>query len=43
MQDAFEKTKALITTDTMSAYTDHKNSFHIYTDVSDYQLGAVLM
>ena len=43
MQDAFEKTKALIATDTMAAYHDHNKPYDIYTDVSDYQLGAVLM
>ena len=43
MQDAFEKTKALITIDTMSAYPDNNKNYDIYTDASDYQLGAVLM
>ena len=43
MQDAFEKTKTLIAIDTMSAYPDHNKKYDIYTDASDYQLGAVLM
>ena len=43
MQDAFEKTKALIAVDTMSTYPDHNKKYDIYTDTSDYQLGAVLM
>ena len=43
MQGAFEKTKALIAVDTMSAYPDHNKKYDIYTDASDYQLGTVLM
>ena len=43
MQKAFEKTKALIAVDTMAAYPDHNKKYDIYTNASDYQLGAVLM
>ena len=43
MEDAFDKNKALIATDTMAAYPDHYKPYDIYTDASDYQLGAVLM
>ena len=43
MQDASTKTKAVIAMDTMSVYPDHNKSFHIYTDASDHQLGAVIM
>ena len=43
MQDAFEKTKALIATNTMAAYPDHNKKYDIYTDASHYQLGVVLM
>ena len=43
IQDAFEKTKALIAVDTMSAYPDHNKKYDIYTDASDYQLGAILI
>ena len=43
MQDAFEKTKALIATDTVTAYPDHNKPYDIYTDASSYQLGAVLI
>ena len=35
MQEAFEKTKALIAVDTMSAYPDHNKKYDIYTDTSD--------
>ena len=33
--------KSLIQTDTMLVYPDHNKPFHIETDASDFQLGAV--
>ena len=43
MQKAFDKMKALLTTDAISFYPDHNKTFHIYTDASNYQMGAVIM
>ena len=42
-QHAFECMKVLIITDTCLAFPDHNLPFHIYTDASDYQLGAIIM
>jgi transposase InsO family protein len=42
-QRAFLQMKALIAQDTMLAYPDHNRPFHIFTDASDYQLGAVII
>ncbi len=43
MQEAFDKMKTLMSIDAITAYLDHNKQFVIYTDASDYQLGAVIM
>ena len=40
---AFEEMKAIIAAETMLAYPNHNFSFHIYTDSSDYQMGAAII
>ena len=39
---AFKRMKAMMAMDTMLAYPDHNKPYHIETDASDYQLGAVI-
>ncbi len=42
-QSALEQIKAVIAEGTLLAYPDPNHPFNIYTDASDFQLGAVIM
>ena len=42
-QTAFEKIKRTIARETLLNFLDFNKEFHIFTDASDYQLGAVIM
>ena len=42
-QKAFDKIKEVISREMLLAFLDLEKEFHIYTDASNYQLGAVIM
>ncbi|KAL7530913.1 LOW QUALITY PROTEIN: hypothetical protein ACHAXR_008651, partial [Thalassiosira sp. AJA248-18] len=42
MQTAFDEMKDLMVAECLMAYPDHNKGFQIYTDASDYQMGAVI-
>jgi hypothetical protein len=43
IQQAFDKMHFLIAADALAAYPDHNKRFDIYTDASDFQLGACII
>ena len=43
MEDAFKKMKRLMALYALAAYPDHNQRFDIFTDTSDYQLGACII
>ena len=43
MQQVFDKMHLLMAADALAAYPDHNKRFDIYTDASDFQLGACII
>jgi hypothetical protein len=43
MQQAFDKMCLLMAADAPAAYPDHNKWFDVYTDASDFQLGACII
>ncbi len=43
MQKAFNKMCLLMATHALAAYPDHNIRFNVYTDASDFQLGACII
>ncbi len=43
MQKAFDKMCLLMAADALAAYPDHNKRFDVYTEASDFQLGACII
>ena len=43
MQAAFDKMHAFMVADALAAYPDHNKQLNMYTDSSEYQLGACIV
>ena len=43
MQKVFDKMCLLMAADALAAYPDHNKRFDVYTDASDFQLGACII
>jgi hypothetical protein len=43
MQKVFDKMRLLMAANTLAAYPDHNKRFDVYTDASDFQLGACII
>jgi hypothetical protein len=43
MQQAFDKMRLLMAANALAAYPDHNKRFDVYTDGSDFQLGACII
>jgi hypothetical protein len=43
MQKSFKKMHLLMAADALAAYPDHNKRFYVYTDASDFQLGACII
>eukprot|EP00957_Ditylum_brightwellii_P025461 1925062-Ditylum_brightwellii.AAC.1 len=42
-QEAFEAMKSIMVEDALMVYLNHNLPLQVYTDASDYQMGAVIM
>ncbi len=43
MQKKFDKMHLFMAADALAAYPDHNKWLNVYTDASDYQLGACII
>jgi hypothetical protein len=43
IQETFDKMRLLMAANALAAYPDHNKQFEVYTDASDFQLGACII